>query len=225
MHPVTLRDYSTVFPQYRHLIDGGVNDNLGVEALIETYAAQVQSGRLHKKDPYPHGAVFIIVDAHTDFDVELSGRSDVGIFESSKSAIGLTSTSLLNRVGSATLSDIILRYSPQEATAGELRQRIHELRTTGYVNMNDQFGHPVRVVYVSLSQVKDLKQLPFESFGRRVNSIATYFNISQQQTYNLYQAADLLIKQRFEQPLRALAEDEKTWRMDDNQIRKTNHIP
>ena len=43
MHHVTLRDYSTVYKQYRHLIDGGVTDNLGVVSLVETYDAQVQS--------------------------------------------------------------------------------------------------------------------------------------------------------------------------------------
>ena len=35
---MTLRDYYlTAFKQYRHLIDGGVADNLGVQTLVETY--------------------------------------------------------------------------------------------------------------------------------------------------------------------------------------------
>ena len=39
MHQVTLRDFSTVFKQFRHIVDGGVEDNLGVLTLLETYKA------------------------------------------------------------------------------------------------------------------------------------------------------------------------------------------
>ena len=98
------------FDQYRHLIDGGVTDNLGITTLVETYASQVIRGRGRgRPDPYPNGAVFIILDAHTYFDAKLSGKGDVGLIESLKTAAGLTSTALLNRASSATLADIIVQ--------------------------------------------------------------------------------------------------------------------
>ena len=37
LHQVTLRDFSTEYKQYRHFIDGGIADNLGVQTLIEVY--------------------------------------------------------------------------------------------------------------------------------------------------------------------------------------------
>ena len=208
LHPVTLRDYSTSFPQYRHLIDGGVSDNLGIQTLLETYAAQLAVARReHRADPYPNGAVFIVVDAHTQFNAELSSKSDVGTIESLKTALGLTSTSLLNRVSSATLTDIILRSSPDGATARQMREAIHELTDNGYLEMRDRTGHDVRVVYLSLSQVNDLHELPFGSFSESLNTIATYFNITDREAYHLYQAADLLVREKFEDRLRQIVAD------------------
>jgi predicted acylesterase/phospholipase RssA len=43
LHQVTLRDYSTIFKQYRHFIDGGIADNLGIQTLVELYDAQSQA--------------------------------------------------------------------------------------------------------------------------------------------------------------------------------------
>ena len=64
-----------------HLIDGGVNDNLGVVTLIETYYAHVQAARqAGAPDPYPRGAIFIMLDARTQFDAQLSDKADVGFF-------------------------------------------------------------------------------------------------------------------------------------------------
>src|SRR5206468_12762518 len=60
LHQVTLRDYHTVFKQYRHLVDGGVVDNLGVRTLVETYRAQLKAS---DNTLYPNGAVFIVIDA------------------------------------------------------------------------------------------------------------------------------------------------------------------
>ena len=43
---------------YRHLIDGGINDNLGITTLIETYDAQVRTAEeAGLPNPYPGGAV------------------------------------------------------------------------------------------------------------------------------------------------------------------------
>ena len=208
LHPVTLRDYSTDFPQYRHLIDGGVTDNLGLQTLVETYAAQVRLAQYaHHADPYPNGAVFIIVDAHTQFNAEISDKSDVGVIESLRTAAGLTSTALLNRASSATLAEIIVRSSPDDATAATIRQQIAELNDSGYLRLKDRTGHEVRVIYMSLSQVNHLHDLPFVSFSESVNNIATYFNIDETESYHLYQAAELLVKEQFEPRLREIVKD------------------
>ena len=83
MHQVTLRDFSTVFKQYRHLIDGGVTDNLGITSLVETYDSQLQSAQqAGRPNPFPHGAIFIILDARTEFDVQLSNKGDTNFLDS-----------------------------------------------------------------------------------------------------------------------------------------------
>lgn len=205
LHPVTLRDYSTAYAQYRHLIDGGVNDNLGVLTLVETYTAHVESARrAGRPDPYPNGAVFVVVDAHTYFDARISDKPDVGVIESLKTAAGLSSTALVNRASSATLADLIVQHSPDNATAQELRSQIDALNRRGYLELNDRTGHPVRVVYLSLSQVNGLGSLPFQTFSESVNSIETYFNISDTEAYHLYLAADLLMREKFEGRVKAV---------------------
>jgi predicted acylesterase/phospholipase RssA len=207
LHPVTLRDYSTAFEQYRHLIDAGVTDNLGITTLVETYASQVTAARAAgRPDPYPNGAVFVILDAHTYFDARLSAKGDVGLIESLKTAAGLTSTALVNRASSATLADIIVQNSPDDSTARNLRAQIVELNSSGYLKLQDRGGHTVNVVYMSLSQVNDLADLPFQTFSESVNSIETYFNISPTEAYDLYQAASLLVRNKFEPHLREVAE-------------------
>jgi hypothetical protein len=199
LHPVTLRDYSTAYIQYRHLIDGGVVDNLGILTLIETYAAHLGSAAAHgRPDPYPRGAVLIVIDAHTDYDAKLSGKSDIGFLPAFKSAAGLSSTSLLNRASSATLGDLIVRSAPDDAAARELREQIDRLNEDGFLKLTDRTGHPARVIYLSLTQLSDLSDLPFASFGESVNSIATYFNIHATEAYHLYQAAGLLFQRRFD---------------------------
>jgi predicted acylesterase/phospholipase RssA len=208
LHHMTLRDYSTVFKQYRHLIDGGVNDNLGVVSLVETYTSQIRDARaVGMPDPYPRGVVLLIVDAHTNFDAELSNKADIGIVESLAAGAGLTSTALLNRVSSATLAEIIVKYSPDQTTAQTLRSQIAELEKSGFLTLRDAEDHDVRVVHLSLSRVGDLQDLPFASFSQRVNNIATYFNIDQTEAYHLYKAAELLVNGRFERPLTQIAED------------------
>src|SRR5688572_7357494 len=77
LHHVTLRDYSTTFKTYRHLLDGGVTDNLGIKTLANVYDAHVAPSREGLgPNPYPRGAVFIVIDARTNFDAKLSDKSD-----------------------------------------------------------------------------------------------------------------------------------------------------
>jgi predicted acylesterase/phospholipase RssA len=206
MHHVTLRDYSTTFDQYVHLIDGGVNDNLGVVTLIETYYAHVESAKQSgAPDPYPRGAVFVMLDARTQFDAQLSDKADIGLFAGLAAGAGLTSTALLNRVSSATMADMIVRHSRDDMTARELREQIAALEQHGHLTTRDQLGKPVRVVHVALSRVGDVSDLPFTSFSDRVNNIATYFNIDPTEAYHLYKAAEILVREKFHAQLGKIA--------------------
>jgi predicted acylesterase/phospholipase RssA len=199
LHQVTLRDYSTSWKQYRHLIDGGVNDNLGIISLLQTYEHHMTVA--DRTDPYPRGAVFIVIDARTRFDAQLSNKGDIGLIESLATGAGLTSTALLNRVSSHTLSDIILRFSPDHITAKVMRDEALQLEKTGYLELTDRKERPVRVVHLALSRLSDIQDLPFQSFSEKINSIATYFNIEPLEAYNLTKAADLLVRYKFEPKL------------------------
>jgi predicted acylesterase/phospholipase RssA len=205
LHPVTLRDFSTTFHEYRHLIDGGVTDNLGIQTLLDTYAGQMISARAAgRPDPFPNGALFIVVDAHTRFNAELASQGDVGILDSLKTSLGLTSTQLVNRISTANLSDIIVRSAPDNTTARQIRKQIRDLTQVGYIDARDRHGHRVQVIYLSLDQVNDLPNLPFGNFSESLNSIATYFNISDQEAYHLYEAAELLVRDKFETRINAV---------------------
>ena len=208
LHQVTLRDFSTIYKQYRHLIDGGVVDNLGVRTLVETYSAQLRGangggdGRL-----YPRGAVFIVIDARTQYDARISGRGDTSLLESFYFGAGITSTVLINRASSATLAEIILNSAPDNVDAKTLRQEREDLIERGYVRLENIHGRPVYVLHLALSRVNEVQDQPFKGFSERVNSIATYFNISQNEAHELYQAADLLVKQRFKKELKAITDE------------------
>lgn len=202
MHHVTLRDFSTTFKQYRHLIDGGVVDNLGVQSLVETYTAHTKAAKdAGRPDPYPLGAVLIVLDARTEFDAKLSNKGDISFIESLSTGAGLTSTALLNRVSSATLADLIVRNAADDTTAKEIRDAIKTLEDVGSLSLTTRDGKPVRVLHLALSRVDDLSTLPSRGFREQVNSIATYFNIDPTEAYNLYQAADLLVREQFEPEL------------------------
>jgi predicted acylesterase/phospholipase RssA len=208
MHHVTLRDYSTAFKQYVHLIDGGINDNLGIETLIETYYAQVRSAKARgEPDPYPRGAIFIVLDARTEFDAQLSDQADIGLVPGLMAGAGLTSTVLLNRISSATMSKLIIDYAQGSATADALRARIAELERNGYISVYDAEDKRVRVVHLALSGINQIRNVPFQSFGQRLNSIATYFNIDPTEAYNLYKASEILVRERFEPQLREIASE------------------
>jgi NTE family protein len=204
LHQVTLRDYSTTFKQYRHLIDGGVVDNLGVRTLVEVYRSQL---RASGNKAYPRGAVFFVIDAKTTFDAKISEHGDTSLMQTLEFGAGVTSTVLLNRASSATLAEIILDSSPDTADAATLRRERDQLMNEGYVHIEDIAGRPVHVLHLALSRVNDLPDLPFKTFHESVNSISTYFNIDQTEAYQLYQAADLLVRERFRGPLTRIADE------------------
>ena len=87
------------------------------------------------------------------------------------------------------------------------RAQIEELSSSGYLELTDRTGHPVRILYLSLSQVNGLGSLPFQTFSESVNSIETYFNISDTEAYHLYLAADLLMREKFEGRVKKLTGD------------------
>jgi predicted acylesterase/phospholipase RssA len=208
LHHVTLRDHSSTFKQYRHLIDGGVTDNLGIRTLTDLYVAQTEAAkRAGRRDPYPRGAVFLVLDARTEFDAKLSDKADIGLVETLSTGAGLTSTVLINRASSATLAEIILDSAPDDMNAATLRKERGELIERGYVRIEDLDGRPVYVLHLALTRVNELEALPFQTFSRSVNSIATYFNIKRDEVRNLYLAAELLVAQRFNNELKAIADE------------------
>jgi DNA-binding HxlR family transcriptional regulator len=208
MHQVTLRDFSTVFKQYRHLIDGGVVDNLGVQTLAEVYEAHLRDAEdAGEPSPYPRGAVLIVIDAATNNDSQISDKSDTGILETLQAGAGVATRNLLNRSSTSTLAEMIVKYSPDHVDAKTLREQMRELQRDGYVEMRDRDGRPVRIVHLSLFRVGELSKLPFHGFGESLNNIQTYFNISPTEAYYLYQAADLLVDQKFRPMLERIAEN------------------
>src|SRR5439155_1586658 len=174
LHQVTLRDFSTPETRYRHLVDGGVVDNLGVKTLVETYRAQIKSS---KGAAYPRGAVFILLDARTQYDARISTRGDTTWWESLQFGAGLSSTVLINRASSATLDEIILDSAPDHAEAAMLRKERDDLINGGYVKLQTAENRPVYVLHLALSRVSDLAKLPGKGFTDRINNISTYFNI------------------------------------------------
>lgn len=204
LHHVTLRDYSTTFKQYVHLMDGGVTDNLGVQTLAEIYQAHTKQYESAGQGPYPRGAVFIVIDARTNANTMLSDESDIGLLDSLQTGAGLASTALLNRVSTSTLAELIVQSAESTTTAETIREQIRTMDTDGYVELTDQAARPVHVVHLALSRVSQLSDVPFAGFDDRLNSIETYFNIEGTEAYHLYQAADLLVEQRFKKPLREI---------------------
>jgi predicted acylesterase/phospholipase RssA len=203
LHQVTLRDHSTTFKQYRHLVDGGVVDNLGVKILVETYRAQ------RKENParYRKGAVFIVLDARTEHDARIGNRGDTSLLESLQFGTGMTSTVLLNRASTATLAEIILDSSPDQVTAAELRRNRDALINGGYVELKDADGRPVYVLHLAMSRVGDISDLPSHGFKQSLNNISTYFNIAPSEAAVLYQAATLLVDRRFHGELTKITDE------------------
>jgi predicted acylesterase/phospholipase RssA len=204
LHQVTLRDYSTTFKQYRHLIDGMVNDNLGVKSLVDVYRQQIKDGGSNR---YRNGAMFIVIDAKTEFTAKIDEHPDTTILDTVRFSTGLATTALINRASGATLSEIILESSPDNVTAKELREERNALINNGYVLFKNIDGRPVYVIHIALSRVREIKNLPSIDFSESVNSIDTYFNISQNQAYQLYQAADLLVERKFHDQLQKMSDE------------------
>ncbi|HEY7115226.1 MAG TPA: patatin-like phospholipase family protein [Tepidisphaeraceae bacterium] len=207
LHQVTLRDFSTVFKSYRHFVDGGINDNLGVLSLLETYKADNDAAaRANHPVPYGKGAILVIIDAGTQFNARINDQGDVGLFGGLSFGAQLSSAKLVNRASSATLADLIVGYAPTGMTADALRKELAELETVGYLETKDRDGRPLTVVHIALSRAADLKDAPYRNFGPSLDEIDTYFNIADRDAESLYQAARLIVKEKFEERLVKLRE-------------------
>jgi predicted acylesterase/phospholipase RssA len=200
LEPVTLRDYSTSFPQFQHLVDGAVVDNLGVQTLVNSYAAESAS----PDNPYPNGAILIVIDSGTPSNLELSSKARLGGVENLLEGLSLSSAVLLNRTGSATLADVLVQGSLGTYTISDLRTFIETLHRDHYVEVKDRGGRLVRVIHLSLSQVGELGGL---SFGNSVNAISTKFDMTEADAYNLYKAAQILFRARFDARLEPLVRE------------------
>jgi predicted acylesterase/phospholipase RssA len=208
LHPVTLRDYSTSFKRYVHLIDGGVNDNLGVLALLETYNALVeQSQEAGRGNPFPRGAMIIVIDARTEFDAKLADQGDFSVLDTLRVGAGMTSAQLINRASSATLADIVVRHAADDATAKELRDRMTALQNTGLLSATDRNGNRIQVVHLALLRVNQVQGRTFRTFTERVNRIDTFFNLTPGEAADLYLAAELLVRDIFDKPLREMVKE------------------
>jgi hypothetical protein len=202
LHQVTLRDYSTIFKQFRHFVDGGINDNLGVLSLLETYKADNDAAeKAGRPLPYPKGAVLFVIDAGTQFNARINDQGDVGLLGGLNFGAQLSSTRLVNRASSATLAELIVNYAPSPMTADELRKSLADLERIGAIRIKDPGGRPLDVFHLALSRAAGLRNAPYHNFGPSLDDIDTYFNIAERDADNLYRAASLIVKERFEERL------------------------
>ncbi|MDB5323366.1 MAG: hypothetical protein JWN40_4997, partial [Phycisphaerales bacterium] len=156
--------------------------------------------------PYAKGAVIIILDAGTQYNARISDKGDVGLIEGLGSGAKLSSAKLLNRASSATLADMIVNYAPAEMTAEDIRKNLAGLERAGVIQIKDRDGRPMTIVHIALSRSVGLKNAPFENFGPTLDQIDTYFNITQGDAYSLYQAATLIVQEKFETRLGKIRE-------------------
>jgi Fe-S oxidoreductase len=153
--------------------------------------------------------VLIVIDSTTSFDATLSERKEIGMFEGLQLSANLTATSLLNRASTATMAEMIVKYSPSDVPVVKLREEIRQLQEECYLDFIGASGLPVRIVRLSLDRLGNLQNLPFKGFAQSVNDIDTYFNIDRTAAYHLYQAADLLVQDQYEGHLEPILLDLK----------------
>jgi predicted acylesterase/phospholipase RssA len=200
LDPITLEDYSTSFKQYNHLVDGGVVDNLGVQTLVNSYAAETQNA----DNPYPNGAILVVIDAGTPVSTKLNSKAVLGGVENLTAGLDVSSSILLHRTGTATLSDILVMHSMADYKAAELRSLLEQLRRDHYVEIKDTGNRQVRIIHLSLAQVAELTNL---SFATSVATISTKYDITPTDAYNLYRAAEILFQSRFDAKLKPLVDE------------------
>ncbi len=207
LYQVTLRDFSTKAERYCHVLDAGVADNLGIETLVEIYRAHVEAAQQRGlPDPYPHGAVFIVLDARVQSDPNFSEQRNPGFLGGIRASAGLSTSSMVSRASEAELNDVILRNAPDQSTAKEIRGFIDTLTKDGFVDFPNIGGHRIRVADFTLTQIGQLADSP-PGLADSINGIDTYFNITPEQTRDLYLAAEILMKDRFREKLTDIVQE------------------
>jgi hypothetical protein len=96
---------------------------------------------------------------------------------------------------------MIVQYAPPQMTADDIRKHLAELASDGSIDTKDKDGKPLTILHVALSQAARLKDAPFAGFAQSLDAIDTYFNISDADAYNLYRAAELIVRERFAKKL------------------------
>jgi hypothetical protein len=147
LHQVTLRDFSTIFEQYRHLIDGSINEQPGGQdagGCVSAAASRGAGGSVSQR-----GDLFGNRCADGVFRRRFRRQGDTTLADSLRFTAGLASTALINRASSATLAEIILESSPDNVPAGTLRSERDELINNGYVRFDNIDGRPVHVVHIA----------------------------------------------------------------------------
>jgi predicted acylesterase/phospholipase RssA len=206
LHPVTLRDYSTAYRQYRHLVDGGVADNLGVRSLIEAYEMNEKHAQAQgRPSPYPKGVILIAIDARIYSSSTLSDAADPSLVQTVAAAARSATSNMINRISMSTLTDAVSNFCDDQMTVAQLRQGLKELKERGYAQTRDAKGRPIHIVHLALSRTRQIDNLPFDTFAHAVDSIGTDFNIKPRQAHHLYQAAKVLMSEHYGPILAPLA--------------------
>jgi len=199
MDPVPLRDYSVPSPTYHLLVDGAVYDNLGVCNLLASYEAR----REVNPNLYPHGAILIVVDATVPVGGKARDKPLLHGTENTLIGLDVATSVLLNRASSATLASIVSQEALSTYTTVQLRGLINQIQREGYTEITDNQNRRLVVIHVSLEQVADLDT---PKFAAVLNSIETSYNIDPEAVTDLYKAADVLFRKRFNARFKPLLE-------------------
>lgn len=179
---VTLEQYGLQEPQYLHLYDGGPMDNLGIQAMTE-YLQRAVSGRaLDDPDLFPDGCVIFVVDATPDTD-----NDGLAAMQSSRTTLDyFVNTNALDSV------DAMLTASRASLLNGMGLEAI-DRDLSGFVRLSDRHGCRCHVRHIAL------RHLPYiddqEALAGRALRIATKFHVSKTEQADLFQAAQLLVRE------------------------------
>jgi predicted acylesterase/phospholipase RssA len=203
-HPVllpgiTLRNYAEREKRYRHVVDGGVNDDLGVRTLVDHYSRGVERGK------YPRGAILIVIDSRILPDYDLARRDDLDLIRSIQAGVRISARVLLGEVSRATLADLVLQNARGDYRADELRSLVDTLRRTGHVVFADGGGRPVEVLHVSLLRLAQGPRppgQPMPDYVLRANQVRTGLQIDPQDADSLYRCAEDIFRRQYEPTVR-----------------------
>jgi predicted acylesterase/phospholipase RssA len=208
MAPVTLRDFSAPMKRYIHLVDGGIYDNLGIRVLSQTYRRNRRlAAAAGKPDPYPNGAVFIVLDARVPSGGQYSNQSDVSLLAAINAGLNVMTTELLNTGSSAALDDSVARCCNDSTSVATLRRELDSLHGDGHADLTEQTGKPLRAIYFAFKLLEGCPDLPDKGLSNQVQAIGTDFDIDPADARSLWQAAAMLARHRLKQPLAIVAQD------------------